>query len=69
MHVRLAKDERIKKFQEMGMPEHFAHFLAGIEVMSANGGEERMNDAVERVTGRPPMNFDDWVQENKAALQ
>lgn len=34
--------------------------------MTAGGGEIRVNDVVEEVTGRPPKNFDTFVQENKA---
>ena len=36
-----------------------------LEVATANGGEERLNDAVEQVTERPPQKFNAWVQENK----
>lgn len=51
------------------MPKHYAKFLAFLEAGSATGMEERSNDAVQRVTGRPPMNFDAWVQQNKTAFQ
>ena len=49
-----------------GMPEHYAKFLASLEVRNANEREETMNDDVEKVTGRPPQKFDVFVQENKA---
>jgi hypothetical protein len=30
-----------------------------------NGGEERLNDVAEQLTGRPPQKLDAWTQENK----
>ena len=51
------------------MPEFYVKFLTSLEVGSAGGMEERVNDDVERVTGRPPQKFDDWVQENKAVWE
>ena len=69
MHVKLSEEEAVQRFLKVGMPEHYAKMLSSIEVASANGAEERSNDAVERVTGRPPQTFDTWVQQNKAAWQ
>ena len=51
------------------MPEHYANFLTFLEASAAKGEEERMNDAVERVTGQPPQDFDSFVQQHKAVWQ
>jgi festuclavine dehydrogenase len=40
--------------------------MASLEIMTADKREERMNDTVEKVTGRPPKSFDSFVQENKS---
>ena len=50
-------------------PEQLAGFITSLEVLSANGSEDRMNNVIELVTGRPPQKFDAWVEENKAAWQ
>ena len=55
----------------MGMqaPEKLAQFVISLEVLSANGAEDRMNDVVKTVTGRPPQKLDSWIGENKMAWQ
>ena len=40
--------------------------MAMLESLTADKREERMNDVVEKVTGRPPKTFDAFVQENKS---
>lgn len=52
-----------------GLPEHYAKLLTSLEVSAADGVEDRINDAVERVTGRPPQKFDAFAQEHKTAWQ
>ena len=69
MHVKVSETERVQQYLDKGLPEFYAKFLASLEVGSAGGMEERVNDDVERVTGRPPQKFDDWVQENKAVWE
>ena len=55
MRVKRSERERVQNFMSMHMPEQFARFMTSLEVSSANGMEDRMNDAVENVTGRPPQ--------------
>ena len=43
--------------------------LAWVEAQVAGGLEDRLDDSVEKVTGRPPITFDSWLQENKATWQ
>ena len=69
MHVRCSGDQMVQRYMDMGLPEYWAKFMSFLEVASADGMEERSNDAVEQVTGRPPQKFDAWVQENKTAWQ
>ena len=51
------------------MSEYLATFLAWIEADSAGGSQEKSDDSVEKVTGRPPKSFDAWLEENKATWQ
>lgn len=69
VHIKLSDDQRTQQLMSFGLPEHYAKFLTFLEVSSANGAEDRMNDAVERVCGRPPQTFDAFAQQNKAVWQ
>ena len=64
-HVNLTEAELMQRLQQWGIPDDFAGFLAALDTMIANGGEQRLNDVVERVTGRPPKKFRAYVDENK----
>ncbi|KAJ7215186.1 hypothetical protein C8J57DRAFT_1396959 [Mycena rebaudengoi] len=64
-HVRLTEEETVKRYQDLGMSESAAQFMTWLETSTAAGAEERMDDAVERITGRPPATFDAWAEENK----
>lgn len=66
-HVRVREEERVKQYLASGLPEFLAKFLTFLEVLTAKGGGEGLNDVVERVTGRPPQTFDAFVQEHKVA--
>ena len=69
VHVKLTEEQRIEKFLSFGMPEHYARFLTFLEGSVAKGEEERMNDAVERVTGRPPQDFASFAQQHETVWQ
>ena len=58
VHVKLSEEESVQRLLRLGLPEHYAKFLPSIEVATVNGMEERLGDAMERVTGRSPQNFD-----------
>lgn len=68
-HVKLSEEERTKKLMSFGLPEDYAKFLTYLEVTSARGSEDMMNDAVEKVTGRRPQTFDAFANENMAVWQ
>ena len=68
-HARVSEEESEQRYLKMGFPEHYAKLATSIEVRCAGGMEDRMSDAVETVTGRPPQKFDAWVQENMMIWQ
>lgn len=68
-HVKLTGEERIQSYLGQGLPDFFANFLAYLETEAAKQVENRTNDAVEQVTGRPGQTFDAFAKENKAAWQ
>lgn len=45
------------------MPEDYAKMLAGLETVIKNGGEERLNDVVLKITGREPRALEDFIDE------
>ncbi|KAF9813954.1 hypothetical protein IEO21_05390 [Rhodonia placenta] len=67
--VNLTDEHRAQRLMSVGVPEYFAKRLASLEVSAANGSENRMNDVVERVTGRPPQTFDEFAQQCKSAWE
>jgi hypothetical protein len=69
LHVKLTEDQQFQRFLKLGMPEHYAKLLTSLEVGTAGGSEVRTSDAVEKVTGRTPLDLDHWVQQNKTAWE
>jgi hypothetical protein len=69
LHVKCSGEQITQRWLNLGLPEPTAKFMAYLETGSAGGMEERSNDAVEQVTGRPPLTFDAWVEQNKTAWQ
>jgi len=65
--VKVSQQEVVKYYMNAGWPEQGAHFMSWIESTTADGREALLGDAVEKAVGRPPQNFDDWIQENKAS--
>ena len=65
-HVKLSPEDNVQRYIKSGFPEHYAKLLTWLETSTAEGVEERMNNDVEKVTKRPPMKFDDWVQMHKS---
>lgn len=55
----------IQRHVNIGFPDDLACYLTSLEVMTANGGEVRQNDVVERIGGHTPKTFDEFAEENK----
>lgn len=54
---------------KFGVPEGYAKILAEKDTNIKNGGEEHLNDTVEKVTGKPPKTFREFAEEKKAVWQ
>lgn len=57
----------MQQWKKYGLPDANARLMAWLEKESEKGGEAQLSDDVEKVTGRKPMSFDAWVEENKNA--
>ncbi|TGO33800.1 hypothetical protein BHYA_0226g00070 [Botrytis hyacinthi] len=64
-HVKVRGEERIQIHVSIGLPKDLACYLTSLEVMTANGGEVRRNDVVEKIGGHKPKTFDEFAEENK----
>lgn len=64
-HERLSVDDLEAKFSAFGMPQEYAKMLAGLDDHIAKGLEAELDDAVLRVTGRPPTGFRTFALENR----
>lgn len=69
VHVKVSEEERVQKLTAEGWPEGVPHLLAWVESQMALGLDERLDDAVEKVTGRPPQKIDTFLQDNKSTWQ
>ena len=69
VHVKLTEEERVQHFVGNHLPEHFARFLTSLELAATGGSEERMNDCVEQVTGRPPQSLDAFAKQHMSVWQ
>ncbi|TYB64407.1 NAD(P)H-binding protein [Nonomuraea sp. PA05] len=56
-HRAVSVAELARHFAERGMPDDYAGMLAAYDEAIRDGSEDRVTDAVERVTGRPPRRF------------
>ena len=69
-HEKLSAQEMSTRFLNVSyVPPPFADMLAGLDAAIAGGIEDRLNDQVAKVTGRPPKSFRAWAEENRAVLQ
>ncbi|KAI9647177.1 hypothetical protein NHQ30_003560 [Ciborinia camelliae] len=65
IHVKVTPEEMIQMYVSMGLPEDIANYVIAMEVRTANGGEVRENDVVEKIGGHKPKTFDEFIRENK----
>lgn len=65
-HNRLSVAGMTERFQSLGLPEDYALALAGMDDAVAKGGEDRVTDGVQRITGRPATRIDKFIESNLA---
>jgi festuclavine dehydrogenase len=64
-HVKLSPEEFTSFLVSSSIPQYLAEYLSILDVGISEGSENRLNDAVEEVTGKPPGNFRDFAVENR----
>ena len=66
-HERVPRAAVVDRIADSGVPREFATLLAGLEDLIAAGAEDRVSDAVHRVTGRPARSLAQWASERRSA--
>jgi uncharacterized protein YbjT (DUF2867 family) len=57
--------EQMRDRLAVQIPEEFAAMLAGMDRAIAEGSEDRLTDAVQRLTGRPARTFRAFLEEKQ----
>lgn len=60
-HVSITAEAYVARLVAHGVPADFATVLAELELLVKAGFEDRVTDTVERVTGRPPRSYRDFL--------
>ena len=66
-YVEVEPEQMREGMVEAGTPEKYADMMLGLFAGIRAGWNAPVADAVERVLGRPPIDFDDFARENAAA--
>ncbi|AQW59442.1 SDR family oxidoreductase [Vibrio owensii] len=68
-YVAVSEQDAAAAMKEAGMDEWFANALAEIMAWFGTGAYTEVTDTVERVTGKPARNFDDFANEFAHAIE
>jgi festuclavine dehydrogenase len=61
--VKITEKEWASNMKSYGVPDDYANLLASLETFVSEGKEARLNDCVERLTGKKPGTLEDFVDE------
>lgn len=65
----VSPEELRRRFVDVeGMPEQRAKLMVWLYEQTAAGEEAKMNDHVEKITGRKPMSLERWATLNTEAF-
>jgi festuclavine dehydrogenase len=62
-HLKITEDQLVAVVEKWGVPADYAKMLAGLDTAVKEGKENRLNDVVLKVTGRPPKKFEVYLRE------
>ena len=65
--VNVSADRLVDNYRRMGWPDLWAEELAAIQVLRAEGRLAKVTDVVERIAGRRPTTFEEFVREFASA--
>jgi ergot alkaloid biosynthesis protein len=64
-HRRISEKQLSERFQNQGMPAEYADVLAAMDTAISQGGEDRVTNEVQRVTGHIPTDFRKFASQNR----
>jgi len=64
-HVTISEKEVAEELESFDLQPEYAQVLAALDTAVSNGVEERLNNTVLSVAGRPPKRFQEFVNENR----
>jgi ergot alkaloid biosynthesis protein len=65
-HRRLSPEALAAWYQTIGRPAPLAQMLGMMDMLIANGAEDRLTEGVQELTGRAPTRFADFTRANEA---
>lgn len=65
-HRRLSEADMADRFRRIGLPDGYAALLAAMDTAIRAGGEDRVTEAVERLTGNRPRTLQRFAAEHRA---
>ncbi|KAL9609667.1 MAG: hypothetical protein Q9167_005576 [Letrouitia subvulpina] len=68
-HENYTEEQLAARYIKAGMPESYAKMLSNLDTQVSNGLQNKLNDVVEVLTGRPPKSFKTFVVENKSVWE
>ncbi|KAF5127344.1 Agroclavine dehydrogenase [Metarhizium anisopliae] len=65
-HVNMSPEDRLHYMTStLKFPAPFAGFMVNLEKFAAGGGEDYMDDTVEKLTGSKPVDLDSFIKQKK----
>ena len=62
-HVSISEEEIVSVFSSIGLAPELVKALAAMDTAIKDGAEDRLNDAVLKVTGKKPKTLEEFVDE------
>lgn len=70
-HMRVSQEDRYKQLVTLGVPDERAKFNAFLEVLIGKGisAEGFPSNNIRNLTGKEPMNINEWIEKHKNHFQ
>ncbi|KAH7124669.1 family ergot alkaloid biosynthesis protein [Dactylonectria macrodidyma] len=65
VHKDISAEELDERRSVFGMPRDYAQMVSSLDTDIKKGSEDRLNNVVEEMTGKPPGKFRDFAEQNK----
>ena len=66
-HTNVSQQELADWLTKRGVPDYTSNMLAELDTGIKNGMEDRLNDVVQKVTGKAPVTYKEYAEKHKDA--